>query len=217
MVRNLSGAGSGSSSVPSVLLLSLEKETYFGEMYTAFMAKLRSKATVTELTHISGAMQHLSEPQGKHTAVILTDAAILENEYVAIQKRLVDYVKAGGTVILGLLLPSFAQMDKLEKFFKVRWGLSWKPDVYTRATVSLNLRASPEILTRIASSLPCRFSMKALHLSGTKVVDRVYTSDAGDTQSSAILAKYGAGFLGWVGDVNTEHGTTELLLALCGL
>ncbi len=202
------------SSSRSVLLISLEKQSFFDDMYSEVMAKFRSKTDMTEVTHIASAMQQLSKAS-QYAAIIATDPEVMEDDFIAVQQGLINYARAGGTVILGFHFSSFAQPNKLNCFFKDSWNLCWKSGDYTRSTFTLNPRAT--LMSRRGPNLLQEYSMKALHLRGTKSEDRVYVSSPGSAQSPAIFGKYGDGYLGWIGDVNTEIGTTELLLTMCGI
>jgi hypothetical protein len=219
VLRELDTPASSSSS-RSILLVSLEKQTFFEEMYSEVLGKLRSKATVTEVTHIASAMQHLSEKQDEYAAIIVSDPAIMEDDFIAVRQKLVEYVCAGGTVILGFNYSGFAQPDKLNRFFKDAWSLNWEFGAYQRSTYSINSRANERFTNGCYPNLR-QYSMKAVHLKNTQLEERVYVStDTYDdkTQSPVIFAKYaGSGYLGWIGDVNAEIGTTELLLAMCNL
>ena len=194
----------------SVLLISLDKQPLFDDMYSQVLAKLRSKADVTEVTHIASAMQHLLVVH-QYAAVIVTDPGLMDKGFIAVQEKLVDYARAGGTVIFGFHCSSFVRPNDLARFF------NWKSGDYTRSMFSLNHSANPVFMSRRGPNLPKQYSMKALHLSGTRAEDRIYISSPGSTQSPAVFAKYGNGNLGWVGDVNTEDGTTELLLTMSGV
>lgn len=213
-----SGNTPGPSSSPlPLLLISLDKRSFFDNMYAEVLAKIRSKVDVIEVTHIASAMRHLLKPHEEYSAIIVTGPEIMKNDFVAIQRKLVDYANAGGTVILGFHFSSFAQFDKLAVFFKETWGLNWEAGNYRGDMFSLNPRANPDFLRRPHPNLPQQYRMKALHLRNTRLEDRIYVSDPSSTQSPAIFAKYGNGYLGWIGDVNTENGTTELLLTMCGV
>ncbi|KAH8589799.1 U1biquitin-specific peptidase-like protein [Bisporella sp. PMI_857] len=200
----------------SVLLISLDKQPFFDDMYSQVMAKLRSKADVTEVTHIASAMKHLLAAH-QFAAVIVTDPEVMDNGFVAVQEKLVDYARAGGTVIFGFHCSSFVRPNDLARFFKETWSVNWQSGAYTRSMLSLNHRANPVFMSRRGPNLPQQFSMKALHLIGTRAEDRIYISSPGSTESPAVFAKYGDGNLGWIGDVNTEDGTTELILTMCGV
>jgi hypothetical protein len=141
----------------------------------------------------------------------------MEDNFIVVQDKLVGYAKAGGTVILRFLFGGFAERDKLNRFFKDWWTLNWKVGDYTRSTFSLNSRANPVFMRHRQPDLPQQYSMKAVHLSNANLEDRIYLSSPHSAQSPAIFAKYGHGYLGWIGDVNTEDGTAELLITMCSV
>ncbi|KAI9641353.1 hypothetical protein NHQ30_010155 [Ciborinia camelliae] len=203
----------------SILLISLAKEFWFDEMYAAVIAKLRSKTTVKEVTSGISAMKHLGESKiQNYTTIILTDAAIMEPRFIVVNDKLVGYAKSGGTVIFGFMMPTLAEPPTFERFMKESWGLNWRFGDYTRETYVVNPRAH---LNQNRQLEP--YSMKALSLQNAEIEDRVYSGpERARHQSPAIFAKYGSngtkqGHVGWIGDVNTEEGTTTLLLAMCGL
>ncbi|TVY90517.1 Uncharacterized protein LAWI1_G004397 [Lachnellula willkommii] len=212
-------APSPSNSLPSVLLVSLEKQSFFDDMYAEVLAVLRSKANVVEVTHIASAMEHLSRPQAEYAAVVVTDAGVMAKKMVAVQQKLVEYAIFGGTVIIGFHFPTFAPPKDVETFFKDQWNLNWIFKNYHREMFTLNPRAQqdPQFASRGGNNLPRQYSMKAVHLSGTKPEERIYVGEINSAASPAVFAKKGEGFLGWIGDVNTEEGTTELLLYMCGI
>jgi hypothetical protein len=211
-------AGSASSSYGSpysVLLISLLKQPFFVEMYSATLAKLSSKADSAEVTQMARTIKHLSMPY-RYNAVILTDPWIIDRGSTAIRQKLVEYVRAGGTVIFGFYCSSFVTPSNLTRFFNKTWSFTWESGDYCRKMFSQNRQANPTLLRRRSPELPEQYSMKALHLNGIAPGDRVNVSTDSD-QGPAVFSKYGKGYLGWSGDVNTEHGTTELLLTMCGV
>lgn len=200
----------------SILLVSLDRQPFFDNMYSEVLAKLRSKVTMTEVTHIASALHHLSQAEKLYNAVVVTDPSVMEPDMLAVQEKLVDYVQDGGTVILGFLFASFAQWPDLTRFFKKTWNLDWESGDYGRETFFLNPRANHTFMSRRQPDLPHQYSMKALHLKNTKPAERIYISNSNSAQSPAVFARHGHGFLGWIGDVNTEEGHSELLLSMCG-
>ncbi|TVY58731.1 Uncharacterized protein LCER1_G002034 [Lachnellula cervina] len=199
-------APSRSNSLPSVLLVSLDKQSFFDDMYAEVLAVLRSKANVVEVTHIASTMEHLSRPQAEYAAVIVTDVGVMAKKMVAVQQKLVEYAIFGGTVIIGFHFPTFAPPKEVEKFFKNQWSFDWKFANYHRETFTLNPRAQQDsqFINRGGNNLPRQCSMKAVHLGGIKREERIYIGEINSAASPAVFAKKGEGFLGWIGDVNTE-------------
>ncbi|KAM3153659.1 hypothetical protein ABEW05_005901 [Botrytis cinerea] len=209
-----------SGDASSILLISLGKEFWFDGMYADMIAKLRTKATVREVTDSMSAMKHVKKSIENYSTIIVTDAVFMQPIYHAINRELIGYVKSGGKVIFGFMVPNLAEPPTFEKFFSSSgWGLNWKFGTYTRDTYKVNSQAH---LTGLCQATLKSYSMKALSLQNAKPQDRVYAGpDGARDQSPAIFAKYersGAkqGYVGWLGDVNTEEGTTTLLLAMCG-
>ncbi|TGO09306.1 hypothetical protein BTUL_0172g00240 [Botrytis tulipae] len=197
----------------SILLLSLAKESWFDQMYASVLTELRSKTMVKEVTDGASAMKCIKETQNFGT-IIVTDAAIMEPEFVAISRKLVEYAKAGGILIFGFLMSSLTEPPKFEELMK-SYGLDWKFGDYTRETYDINKMAD---LNKKYNLMP--YSMKAVSLKNTRPEDRVYSGpDRDKNLSPAVFAKYGSsgGRIGWIGDVNGEEETTTLLLAMCGL
>ncbi|KAF7921056.1 uncharacterized protein EAE97_011324 [Botrytis byssoidea] len=197
----------------SILLVSLAKESWFDQMYASVLTELRSKTMIKEVTDGASAMKCIEETQ-KFGTIIVTDAAIMEPEFVAISRKLVEYAKARGILIFGFLLSSLTEPPKFEELMK-SYGLGWKFGDYTRETYDINKMAD---LNKKYNLMP--YSMKAVSLKNTRPEDRVYSGPGRDkNQSPAVFAKYGSsgGRIGWIGDVNGEEETTTLLLAMCGL
>ncbi|KAJ8068190.1 hypothetical protein OCU04_003760 [Sclerotinia nivalis] len=207
----------------SILLISLGKEDWFARMHAAAFGKLRSKVAVKEVTDVVSAMKHVERSIQTYNAIIVTDAAIMEPQFVAVNEHLVNYVNSGGTLIFGYMMPNLAELQTFERYFKEIWGpLNWKFGTYTQDTHNVINQAE---LPKHCQGQLKSYHMKALSLENVKPEDRVYSGPHGARhQSPAIFAKYGSGgngskqgHVGWLGDVNAEEGTTTLLLAMCGL
>jgi hypothetical protein len=67
----------------SVLLVSLDKQPFFDDMYSKLLVKLRSKAIVKKVTHIASAIEHLSREQ-EYDAVVLADAGVMDDYLIAV-------------------------------------------------------------------------------------------------------------------------------------
>ncbi|KAH8656636.1 hypothetical protein BGZ60DRAFT_340687, partial [Tricladium varicosporioides] len=130
------------------------------------------------------------------STVIVTDASAIEDDFVTVQEKLVEYSKTGRTVIIGFHFSSFIIPTELATFFKKTWGLNWKCGDYTHS--------NPAFISCRRPNLPEQYSMKALHVKNTQPQDLIYISSPGAVQSPAMLVNYGKGYLGYVGDVNTE-------------
>ncbi|TGO76615.1 hypothetical protein BELL_0146g00160 [Botrytis elliptica] len=186
----------------SILLVSLAKDT-----------QLRSKATIGEVTDGISAMICIGEPQN-FDAITVTNAAIMESEFVALNQKLVKYAKAGGVLIFGFSMPSLTEPSKFEKLME-SYGIDWKFGYCTGEIYNTNRMAD---LNEKYSLMP--YNMNDLCLKNVRPENRVYSgSHRAKNQGPAIFAKYGrsGGRIGWISDVSGEGETTTLLLAMCGL
>lgn len=80
-------------------------------------------------------------------------------------------------------------------------------------------------------AFPAPYNMKALHISGARLHEvimgpvpdaatqsHVFAPEGVDQAQGAVVGtKVGRGYLAYVGDVNTEEETAQVILALCGL
>ncbi|KAI9054635.1 hypothetical protein LZ554_001788 [Drepanopeziza brunnea f. sp. 'monogermtubi'] len=202
---------------PSILFISLMKMPFFDVMYAPVLTKLRSRANISEVRHIGSAMQQMSNAQQDYVAVIVADPGVMIGGHIAVREKLVEYATAGGTLIIGFHVSGFCNPHALNAFFRNTWSLDWEFASYLRRDFTLNFLANPGLLSRVHCDLPKKYSMKALHLKGSEPAERIYVSSPTHNESPAIFANYGDGYLGWIGDVITEEGTTELLLTMCGI
>lgn len=202
----------------AVLLISLEKQSFFDSTYAETLAKLRSRARVTEVEDSTSAVNHLAKAGMSYAAIIATDPWFMDEEYSTIQAMIADYARAGGIFIMAFHFGCFAHFDKVEKFFAKVLGLDWKYGSYTTGQFSLNPRVNSFFLDRCGPDLPREYGyIKANHIRNTRPEDRVYIADPASKESPAIFAEFGKGHLGFIGNVNSESNMTELLLTMCGV
>lgn len=213
---------------PNILVISLEKEPYIEEIHDQLYRALRKNATVTEVLDARSANRALSSPTHP-SAILVSDAAVTRPAHAALLARLIEYTRGGGRVVLGMQLSNHFQLDTVGPFFR-KWGLAWDKGSYHRTTFGLNLAGVPAPLN--ASTLFPAVSMKAVHLKNVPRECAVYlptpasrlesmvhasTPITGDKaqESPAVWARVGDGYLGYIGDVNGEQGTTRLTLEMC--
>jgi len=220
-------ASNSKASKPFVLLLSLQHETFFAEIHEHLVTALTAKAKRTQAFDAATAVTHLASP--RLTGVLVTDPGIVEPQYTAVVSKLVELVKSGGSVVIGGLFSSFVHWNDMDTFFKSAWGLKWTGGPYHRTTFSLN---QSHDLAKRNPSLEKSYSMKALHLAGVEMGDGVYfpTDESriesmvlppdpvrNLSESSAVQTRIGKGYLGYIGDVNGEVASTNVVLAMLGL
>ncbi|KAI8976349.1 hypothetical protein BD414DRAFT_496656 [Trametes punicea] len=216
---------------PRVLIISLEKEPYTEETYEQLYCALRKNASVTEALTTRAAHDALSSVP-RFSAVLVSDAAITLARHSKLLARLISLARFGGArVVLGMQLSNHFRLDTVGAFFR-KWGLNWDAGSYHRTTVALNPAGVPPPLS--AQALLPSYSMKGLHLKNVQRECAVYlptpasrvesmvfapTPITGDraNESPAVFTRMGAGYLGFVGDVNGEQGSTRLTLEMCGV
>jgi hypothetical protein len=91
--------------LPSVVLLQLESESWYEEMYKDFLKPLRAKSKVIPIKTVREAEDVL---ETRPHAVLITDGGIMYKQHRAVQPMLVDYARNGGHLIVAGL---FATMD----------------------------------------------------------------------------------------------------------
>lgn len=201
--------------LPVVLLLSLQKESWFDEMHLNLLSKLREHARVMEALSESVAISYLQD--GKIVSVVVTDAALVNGKFRTVSRKLVEYAKGGGTVVFGGVVSSFARPDNMRSYFSDEWGLSWEMGSYHREVFSVNQWVLSIEGRERFSGLPSSYSMKAVHIKGADQKDSIYVGYDCTTESPIVFAKFGNGYVGWIGDVNAEDETSQVVKVMCGI
>jgi hypothetical protein len=172
------------------------------------------------------ALQYLADTNIK--GVLVADEGIIESKNSEVLSSLIRWVNAGGIAVVGSLFPSFTTGSEFDRFFN-KWGLPWKMGDYHRTTFVLN-PSIPELSSHSAN-LTTSYSMKAVHLKGVMAQDVLYAPTEDSRVESHVFppstvelshvpvayTRIGDGFLGYVGDVNGEEGSTGVILAMLRL
>ncbi|KAM0271149.1 hypothetical protein ACHAQH_009168 [Verticillium albo-atrum] len=215
------------ASKPRVVLISLNHQPYFDEMYSSLLSALNDKAQVQRVKK-SGPLIRLLSDQPVPSAVLLTDEALTTRANNKAWEAVVEYVRGGGIAVAMGHFPSFVKPLTIKPFF-AKAGLPWERGDYTRTTLALNREAVPGMA---AQGLQPQYSQKAVFVGNVASSDSWYeTTDdsvvesrvfplesvkkAGET--AVAFATVGMGKLGYVGDVNAETGSDAVVLAMCGL
>ncbi|OBZ72933.1 Mitochondrial import receptor subunit TOM34 [Grifola frondosa] len=213
---------------PLVLLLCLEfHQGTFDKLNSPLLSALRAKADVQRVTSSSDILQRLSQnPAPK--AVLAMDPAVTERRNSKVLKKLVQYVKSGGTIIFACQFSSFVVWSKMDTMFKKFWNLPWSYSTYHGDTFLLN----KEIVGLDIQDLAPEYSTKAVHLKDVAMSATVYVPIVEDesadeyddfdyptvtkvSETPVAFTSVGKGRLGYVGDVNCEDGSTNLVVSMC--
>jgi hypothetical protein len=213
---------------PRVLLLSIHHDAWFYESYHPHLDKLAAKARLLHARDARSAMHLLSEAAPPPAAVLVTDSAVAGQQHTEVCDALLGYIRRGGTAILMAGFPNCTPYPAMRAFFELA-GLPWSVGCYLRSTLALNREA---VGPALAAKLPARYSQKAVFVRDVGSGEAWYRTDEQSVMESLVWAaepidcpgeapvaveKVGDGRLAYIGDVNAEDGTGEVILALCGL
>jgi hypothetical protein len=211
---------------PRIFLLSLDKQPFFDDIYTRLIDAIASKATIQRASQPSSALTYLSTKTP--TAIIITDPGITKAAHSAVLEKVISYVRSGGIAIFAGQFSSFIRPNNLDRHFRSHWNLPWEFGDYHRTTVHLNQRVRQ--LSKLA--LPAAYSVKAVFLKNVAPDAALYLPSMDSVTESHVFPSepvedreqtpvaftaVGEGWLGYVGDVNTETESDAVILAMCGL
>ncbi|KAL6881874.1 hypothetical protein HDV57DRAFT_81745 [Trichoderma longibrachiatum] len=218
------------SGKPVIFVLTLGDEhaqITFQESHARFLNELFERASVWNARTAEKAFSLFTQCAEPH-AVFVADGGIARPKCEVISQRLVQYASRGGIVVFG---GSFAASgsQSLDKILRQTWDLPWEISSVHRATVSLN---SGAVSTTLREKLSASYSQEALYIRRIEPCEAWYlpteppamegwvpvTRPAVDSNDSPIVfAQYGAGHIGFVGDVEPEDGSIIAMLAMLGL
>ena len=150
-----------------------------------------------------------------------------------VEKRLlanaiVTFTKNGGITVFGVAFPGNATPPDFNDFFENFWALPRKFGDYVRTTLVLNKQARLKVKGG-NHYVADQYSMKAVHVKGIAQEDLLYVTDANSVRESfvfgpekintngsgpAVVAQYGHGRIGYLGNVNNEEESQVLLFAM---
>ncbi|TFA99020.1 hypothetical protein CCMA1212_009238 [Trichoderma ghanense] len=218
------------SGKPVIFVLTLGDEhaqITFQESHARFLNELFERATVWNARTAEKAFSLFTQCSEPH-AVFVADGGIARPKCEVISQRLVQYASRGGIVVFG---GSFAASgpQSLDKIMRQTWDLPWEISSIHHTTVSLNAGA---VSTTLREKLSASYTLEALYIRRMESCEAWYLPterpvmegwvpvirpavDSND--SPVVFAQYGAGHIGYVGDVKPEDGTIIAMLAMLGL
>ena len=170
-------------------------------------------------------------------SLYIAEPDLTTSEYCALSDFIVDWVRNGGTAVLGGGFSSWVNPAEFDSWMVNAWQLPWKIGQYTRSTVHYQSAAKgPARHPNWRNGLLAAYSSKAVYLSHVDephrwyidVVEVDYDEDSEeedaprdtidiDHQTSVAFARVGRGWLGYTGDVNAEKGTCLATLSMLGI
>ena len=215
------------TSDPLVFVFSTEEPALMSDVFANLLKKLNAKAVI-KVAKTAAEAGALLDQHPNPSGIFVADQGMANTKNKVISQRVVKYAREGGTVVVGGVFSGFIPPPKLDKYFEEMWSLSWRFGSYHRTTLKLTDNASE----RKSSSLPKSYSQKAVHLKGVSresawylpaedstIESRVFGPSPIENKSETPVAfeKAGNGWLGYTGDVNSEEGTTEVVLSMLKL
>jgi hypothetical protein len=203
-----------------VAVIALEKrdlEKTFPELITS----LRDNFDVVMVESLVAAQKLFTNEQNL-AAVLVTDAGIARPEAALLYPKLRHYVEddAGNVVFCGLFSSATAA-DVFDVSFGI-FNLGWKRGECLRTNFSLApstvLETDLPILCSMKASLVKAPGAAAVYLPSGQARSQHFAHAAADVpkdQTPVAFAPFGAGYVGYVGDVDAEEESTAVVLEMC--
>lgn len=211
---------------PRLLLISLGYLDDIHEHSAHLIHWLSLCAILIQIEEAQTAITILTTAPEQVDGVILGDAEIAKDQHAALRSLVVKYAWSGGTVVLGYMFSTLMTTFDASRFFEQMWGLPWKVGTSERALFFAKPSQGNKLYKK---EIPNEYSFRAVSLHRVKDVDRVYmpteesytvwdvflADPVSDYDQTAVaFAGYGHGWLGYVGDVESEENTTRVVLAM---
>jgi ribonuclease HI len=200
----------GSTTSPRILALCLECEDLFDDIYRDLVSSITSKTKMDRARTSDAALTLLSQ-EPRPSVILVTDGAITRERKV--WERVIDLMREGATVILAGCFSTMVNEGDFSRLF-ARVGLPWKRGSYHRTVVSLHRDVVGGDLAR---RLPASYSQKALFAQNVEQSAAWYSEGKWSPEAAVVFARVGQGRLGYIGDVNGEKSSNQVVLAMCGL
>ncbi|KAK3348715.1 hypothetical protein B0T25DRAFT_457381 [Lasiosphaeria hispida] len=210
ILHGLSRTTTGFQPGGRILELCLEHEAMVDGAFGSLISQIKAKAAVERATTVEAALRMLNQEPAP-PVILVTDGAMTRQKKV--RERVIDRLREGATVVLAGCFSSMVSKGAFNRFFAIL-GLPWQQGSYHRATVTLRPGATSAI---VASRLPASYSQKALFVKNIERSAAWYTEMEFSNEAAVACAKVGLGSLGYVGDVNGEMESDQVVMAMCGL
>ncbi|PNP79448.1 hypothetical protein FNYG_07283 [Fusarium nygamai] len=195
---------------PWVVAISHNHKPYLDDIFEPLMAELRPKADFLRAENAEQTERLLSR-HPTSAAILITDEGLTEDQNTHVSHAVLRYIRGGGTTVVMGSFSSFVLPLNIKPFF-AQAGLGWCCASYTGETFALNDEA---VDGGLAAKIFPGYSTKAL-LNNVAFEDSWYVTDeelnvssptnARTGESAVAFASVGDGKLGYVGDLNVEHG-----------
>lgn len=213
---------------PLIVILCFQSEKTLDEYNPDILPALAQKSVVRKAKTLPQARRYLTSSVRPHI-VVVTDAAVTYPENHELLPRLVEYAKAGGTVVYSGIFGSTVLYPDLKAMFKNVWGLPWRVCAHTDGTHAVN----PRVKGIATKAILEKCIVKSTRINNVALEDAIYVSPSeakklknppvseGRSSSDktyetfAAVAKVGRGGLAYMGHFGPEPITTSIILGLC--
>jgi hypothetical protein len=217
------------STMPEIFVFSLGdafEQSLLRGVHGHLLDAIAAKSRLRQATTAQEALQ-LFDQNDSPKGVLVADPGIVASRNNVVSRKLADYVRNGGTVVLGGLFSTNIRPNDVGKYMRQKWDLLWEAGSYHRTTLVLN----QAVVNRPTNGLPSSYSNKAVFLKNVHpdmawyvATDRsvveslVFPPGPVDLlETSVAFARLQNGWIGYVGDVNGEEETTAIVLKMLGL
>lgn len=156
-------------------------------------------------------------------AVLVTNAEIAHRQHSVLLDRLVAYVHGGGRLILSChFSKGLPRGLPAAKFFQA-FGLPWSITSHHYAIYALNPAGVPEPLSKDVFQAECGLRAVSIRNAAPGVRVHVPLTSSGQLHPEArdasptIFTRIGAGYLGYVGDIERDKTVSSLTIEMCGV
>ncbi|KAK4159609.1 hypothetical protein QBC43DRAFT_381795 [Cladorrhinum sp. PSN259] len=188
-------------------------EDMFKDIYAGLISRISSKVGMHWAEDPEAALSFLNQSLPP-SVILIGDGGIARQKQKKLWDRVIDHLRAGATVILAGSFSAMLNAGEFDRFF-ARVDVPWRRGSYYRSNTKLRPASVP---VNVVNTLPSSYSQKAHYIKNVEMASRWYTDIDGTNGEVAVAyGQVGSGFLGYVGDVNGEKGSEDVVLAMCGL
>ncbi|KAI1102886.1 hypothetical protein F4804DRAFT_353352 [Jackrogersella minutella] len=196
---------------------------------TRTIKKLIEVATIQPAWNAKQGIDLLKKNHSPH-AILITDPGIMKPENQELSRRMIDYVRGGGTVIFSFLFPT-ALFDTFSLYMK-QWDLRWEIHSYNCYKCSINTSAEGRPGSQWMLGLPAIYDYESIYFRNVAPEDCWYLvvpkidghgREEGvevpppEKQTPVAFSKVGKGFLGLTGDMSQHDATDAVVLSMLGI
>jgi hypothetical protein len=211
-----------------ILFLSLAPKDFFDTSYASLVAELEKRSLMSRVKTADGALLYLGATCPR--AIIITDEGITLSKHSSVFESVENYLRAGGTVIIGLQFCTNTEKDMFNALFR-GFGLTWTRGANHRTDFCFNTSCTQLPPHVLPTEMPLLPSMQVLHIKGAKLEQKIMIPVPGamtqsqvllaervdETQAAVVCEQVGKGFLIYNGNFGSDEGSVELMRVLCGL